>query len=1308
MNTRLFCVLLFLCISSFLSAQQAELILPVGSMDPVSNLYYTPDGKKIITFPYGKTVLTWDVASGRPLFRFETGSGNVICYDINMERTQVVVIEDRDSLKICTLWNAETGKIQDSTICEINDPYQSVVIFSPDSKKVLIDGDGQVLLWEPSFHKTLILDSVDNTYNYQFCPGGKYISALEAAGDTSYRCVWATSTGKLLNRIPHYYNMEGFLFQDVFSPVCPDDPEGGRYCIINAPDSSPEVRESSGKILYSLKGRSQKINIVNFSPDGKYFVTGGYNTTAQVWETKTGKLIHTFEDIGGLSCALYSPDGKIIVTISNDFLFFWNAETGKLIKYFNSGTELNVAEFSPPCPDDPKGGKYIGTVYDAGGGYGRYGIEVWDTEHSESIGIFDGNLCGPAFFSPDGKSFASVLDKGTGVWDCTNGNFLFSISGHCSNLQSAEFSPDGNHLMTLQDSTLKLWNCSSMKLEHCMELIEPRTSEWDPYSYEGKKNDMIFAQFSPVSSTDTAGGKYILSQSRNNKVGLWNSSTGSLLYQIDGCKTGVQFSPDGKYVISQNTDSFYFHNTENGEIQNMFAGRFAYISPDNNFIITNHDSSCTYIETSTSKEISRFKGSFIRLSPNGRYMITGFFYREDWISEIRVFMLWDVKNSNEPIRTFKTEYFRKFDPGLPQFSPVTPEDPEGGKYLVVSSWNNMDICETASGKSISNNWGSSHDLYFSPDGNSLILSGNDTSGKAIIQFIDIKTGKDAGLLKGHKGNLVSVTLSPDKLRILSVSEDGTAIIWNAVSHEQMLETNLNGGGVFDINWKDDILVTHKNSALKFVSMKTGSEIITFIPIDKYYSITLTPDRYYMASKDAAGKLAWRMGTKIYSFEQFDLQYNRPDIVLERLWNPDHGMIDMYRKAYEKRLLKTGYNEKMFSPEWHTPDIQILYNGQSGYSTTVPKLLLNVKCIDSKYKLNRLSVWNNNVPVFGRNGISLSELNTDSLVKQLQIVLSEGNNRIQVSCTNEKGVESLKESLNIRYNPKKPALPNLYVIALSVSEYKDKRYNLQYAVKDGRDMANLFGSLPDAKEEGPFEKISLDTLFNERATREQFFELKKKLLNTKPDDLIVVFISGHGLLDENMDFYYATWDMDFGDPAARGISYNDLEGLLDSIPARKKLLMMDACHSGEVDEEISELNTTDNVENEEVAFRGVVKTYESSRGSGVNTSLPGISTSTTFDIMQEVFAGLDKGTGTNVISASAGTGYALESEEWNNGIFSYCVIYGLSNADADLNQNGVITVSELKKYVITKVEQMTRGRQKPNARRETGEFDWKIW
>ncbi len=66
--------------------------------------------------------------------------------------------------------------------------------------------------------------------------------------------------------------------------------------------------------------------------------------------------------------------------------------------------------------------------------------------------------------------------------------------------------------------------------------------------------------------------------------------------------------------------------------------------------------------------------------------------------------------------------------------------------------------------------------------------------------------------------------------------------------------------------------------------------------------------------------------------------------------------------------------------------------------------------------------------------------------------------------------------------------------------------------------------------------------------------------------MVVFFAGHGVLDKQLDYHFVTTDFDLKNPPARGLPYESIEGLLDGIPARHKLLMMDTCHSGEVDAE----------------------------------------------------------------------------------------------------------------------------------------------
>ena len=95
-------------------------------------------------------------------------------------------------------------------------------------------------------------------------------------------------------------------------------------------------------------------------------------------------------------------------------------------------------------------------------------------------------------------------------------------------------------------------------------------------------------------------------------------------------------------------------------------------------------------------------------------------------------------------------------------------------------------------------------------------------------------------------------------------------------------------------------------------------------------------------------------------------------------------------------------------------------------------------------------------------------------------------------------------------------------------------------------------------------------------------------------------------------------------------------------------------------------------------------------------------------MQNLFADLSNSNGAVVISAAGGMEYALESAQWNNGVFTYCVRKGIEEKRADVeggNNDTKVSVQELQQYVSKKVSELTRGKQQPTSRRENVDFEW---
>jgi uncharacterized caspase-like protein len=205
----------------------------------------------------------------------------------------------------------------------------------------------------------------------------------------------------------------------------------------------------------------------------------------------------------------------------------------------------------------------------------------------------------------------------------------------------------------------------------------------------------------------------------------------------------------------------------------------------------------------------------------------------------------------------------------------------------------------------------------------------------------------------------------------------------------------------------------------------------------------------------------------------------------------------------------------------------------------------------------------------------------------------------------------------------------------------------------------------------YNQVIVKSLIDESVTKENIAELNSFLAGASVDDVVIIFVAGHGILDENYDYFFATHDIDFNNPKDRGLAYEVLEGLLSRTKAYRKLLIMDTCHSGELDKEEVEQSENEDVRVGDVQFRAVGTSVKMKDGFGVENAN---------ELMEMLFSDVRKGTGATVISSSGGVEFAMESAEWKNGLFTYCFINGLNEKSTDTNADGIITVSEIRSYV----------------------------
>jgi len=533
-------------------------------------------------------------------------------------------------------------------------------------------------------------------------------------------------------------------------------------------------------------------------------------------------------------------------------------------------------------------------------------------------------------------------------------------------------------------------------------------------------------------------------------------------------------------------------------------------------------------------------------------------------------------------------------------------------------------------------------------------------------------------------------------------ENGVPSIWhfnsnNITAIKKFPGITSGGSPVLDSKGRFFYTISGDSKSIDSYNYETGRKTFSLFPANETTFAIVTPEGFYSGQQISSNFLGFAIGKHAFPFEQFDLRLNRPDIVLERLGAPDEA-IAIAKQLREKRLKRMGVTEDMLQPDFHLPEIEVV--GDLPSSTAESELALKIKASDSKYPLDRLRVYVNNVPVNGKEGQLLRDAKSQTLERTIPIKLAAGRNKIQVSVLNSAGAESLYANAEVACTAQRPK-PTLYAVAMGVSEYANPEWNLKYAAKDARDILERVKSRSGSS----YGEIKELLLTDRDATKESLGKIREFLSKATVDDTVLMFVAGHGLLDSKYDYYFGTADIDFNNPSGKGIAFEDFDDLLAELPCLRKSLLIDTCHAGELDEDekkalaaAQSAPTGQQVAMHPVGARGMsIKPIEGARGK-----------SEWYDRLQGLFVDLRRGSGSTILSSSAGAEYALESSEQKNGLFTYAVLEALDGKEgSDANKDGSVTMSELADYVKTRVATLTNNKQSPNVRRVNLEADFAL-
>ena len=529
--------------------------------------------------------------------------------------------------------------------------------------------------------------------------------------------------------------------------------------------------------------------------------------------------------------------------------------------------------------------------------------------------------------------------------------------------------------------------------------------------------------------------------------------------------------------------------------------------------------------------------------------------------------------------------------------------------------------------------------FLGPD---VIASGNSYGD---LQIFDINTHAMLHHVREHKNQIMGLETSPCGRFFYTSSLDGTVCVWNTADYSLVAK-----------------LVYFKN--------------------DNNYAV-VTSDNYFAAPKRAFSGIHFQKGLEVFSFDQFDIRYNRPDLVIDRLGYGSPKRIEMLRKVHEMRLKRLGFDPDATAAGFNIPTLDITNAREIAYEQPDGSISLKLSMKDANTTIDRLFVRVNGVPTGGSKGIPLADRRLSEIQDEISVELVEGENLVEVSCLNADGAESYRKSVKV-LNSKQIPLPDLYVLAIGAGKYRDSGFNLTYPGKDASDIAAMLSA-----EKNRFSNVKVNVLADEDVTQDRLRQAAEWLRESKIHDTVVLFYAGHGVLTEDYEQYLATYDMDFSNPRGKGISYYALEDALAASPAVNKLMLIDACHSGYIDRESVASLAAAPTKKGAVSFR--------STGSALK-----MKTDDYKDIVRlcdELFSDAQKDSGATIIASASGMEVALEGDSWNNGLFTSAFLDGIEGKKADANQDGDVRVSEIQSFVADQVSRLSNGEQRPNARTE---------